>query len=67
MSYIGGSFEFNPELIASDQVADVHDQIGVSKEKILWTNSGRSGFAFVLSSWRDKLLDGWEHPTGNKL
>jgi len=59
MSYIGGSFEFNSELISSDEVGDIYDQIGVSKEKVYWTRSGRSGFALVLDSWRKELSNGW--------
>ena len=59
MSYIGGSFEFNSELISADEVADINDQIGVSKEKVYWTKSGRSGFALVLNSWQKKISNGW--------
>jgi len=59
MSYIGGSFEFNPDLIYAPEVEDVNDQIGISKDKVYWTRSGRSSFALALQHWQKKLTNGW--------
>ena len=59
MKYIGGSFEFTPDILASNLIGEVNEQIGVSEEKLCLTKSGRSGISLVLKSCHKNLSEGW--------
>ena len=57
MKYMGGSFEFTPEILASNIIGEANEQIGVSEKNLCLTRSGRSGIALVLQSWYKSLSE----------
>jgi len=59
MNYMGGSFEFTPEILALNIIGEANEQIGIAEEELCLTRSGRSGIALVLQSWHKNLSEGW--------
>ena len=48
-----------PEILASNIIGEVNEQIGVSEERLCLTKSGRSGISLVLKSCHKNLSEGW--------
>jgi len=56
---IGGPLEFNPNLLTSEPLPDISQQMGYDEKNIYWTRSGRSAISLVLQTFKEELSEGW--------